>query len=86
MPIYEYACGGCGRDMEIWQKISEKPKKVCPECGAHKLERLISHTAFHLKGSGWYVTDYAKGKSAGNTASSTKSETKSDTSKSSASE
>lgn len=60
MPIYEYTCHGCGGDVEIWQKISEKPKKTCPTCGARKLERIISHTSFHLKGSGWYVTDYAK--------------------------
>ncbi len=64
MPIYEYGCAACGHEVEIWQKISEKPKRKCPHCGAMKLERLISNTSFHLKGSGWYVTDYAnKGKS-----------------------
>lgn len=60
MPIYEYACSNCGNELESWQKISEKPKKVCPVCHAHKLERLISNTSFKLKGTGWYVTDYAK--------------------------
>ncbi len=60
MPIYEYVCSSCGQELEAWQKISEKPKKVCPNCHAHKLERLISNTSFQLKGSGWYVTDYAK--------------------------
>ena len=60
MPIYEYACASCGSEVEVWQKISEKPKKVCPACGARKLERLISNTSFQLKGSGWYVTDYAR--------------------------
>lgn len=60
MPIYEYVCSSCGNELEAWQKISEKPKKVCPVCHAHKLERLISNTSFKLKGSGWYVTDYAK--------------------------
>jgi len=70
MPIYEYTCHGCGKEIEVWQKISEKPKKVCPECGAHKLERLISNTSFHLKGSGWYVTDYAKGSSGGGSSKS----------------
>lgn len=65
MPIYEYACSGCGHELEAWQKISERPKKVCPSCHARKLERLISNTSFQLKGTGWYVTDYAKkGKSA----------------------
>lgn len=65
MPIYEYTCHGCGHDVEIWQKISEKPKKACPDCGARKLERVISATSFHLKGSGWYVTDYANKGSSG---------------------
>lgn len=60
MPIYEYGCSSCGHELEAWQKISEKPKKVCPKCHARKLERLISNTSFQLKGSGWYVTDYAK--------------------------
>ena len=60
MPIYEYACSACGHQLEEMQKISEKPKKVCPSCHAHKLERLISNTSFQLKGTGWYVTDYAK--------------------------
>ncbi len=59
MPIYEYACSGCGHELEAWQKITEKPKKVCPICHARKLERLISNTSFQLKGTGWYVTDYA---------------------------
>ena len=60
MPIYEYGCSACGHEIEAWQKISEKPKKVCPKCHARKLERLISNTSFQLKGTGWYVTDYAK--------------------------
>ena len=72
MPIYEYACAACGQEVELWHKISEKPKKVCPECGARRLERLISNTSFQLKGSGWYVTDYArKGSSGGSTPSKT---------------
>jgi len=60
MPIYEYGCSSCGHELEAWQKIPDKPKKVCPKCHARKLERLISNTSFQLKGSGWYVTDYAK--------------------------
>lgn len=59
MPIYEYGCKKCGHELEEWQKISESPKKVCPNCGKRSLVRLISNTSFHLKGSGWYVTDYA---------------------------
>jgi putative FmdB family regulatory protein len=61
MPIYEYCCEHCGNELEAWQKITERPKKVCPVCGKHKLVRLISQTSFRLKGTGWYVTDYASG-------------------------
>jgi putative FmdB family regulatory protein len=58
MPIYEYNCKRCG-DFEITQRISEDPLKKCPTCGA-KVSKLISTSAFHLKGSGWYMTDYGK--------------------------
>ena len=58
MPIYEYNCKRCG-DFEITQRISEDPLKKCPTCGT-KVTKLISTSAFHLKGSGWYMTDYAK--------------------------
>ncbi len=59
MPIYEYRCSDCGKEMEVMQRITEEPLSVCPECkGA--LRRLISSTGFILKGSGWYVTDYAR--------------------------
>jgi putative FmdB family regulatory protein len=58
MPIYEYNCKRCG-DFEITQRISDDPLKKCPTCGA-KVTKLISPSAFHLKGSGWYVTDYGK--------------------------
>jgi putative FmdB family regulatory protein len=58
MPIYEYQCaGGCGQVVERWQKFSDAPLTVCPQCGG-SLEKLISSCAFHLKGSGWYVSDY----------------------------
>lgn len=59
MPIYEYKCGKCNGEMEIVHGINEKPRKKCPECGG-KLKRLISLNSFHLKGTGWYKTDYAK--------------------------
>ena len=65
MPIYEYRCKSCGAEVEMWQKITDKPAKTCPECGRRTLERLISSSSFHLKGSGWYVTDYGKSGSAG---------------------
>lgn len=58
MPIYEYQCGKCGEQHEIIQKFSESPKRKCPSCGALRLKKLISAPAFHLKGDGWYVTDF----------------------------
>ncbi|MGD2079654.1 MAG: zinc ribbon domain-containing protein [Nitrospirota bacterium] len=60
MPIYEYRCTGCGSEHEFIQKFSDPPREECPNCGG-KLEKLISNTSFVLKGSGWYVTDYASG-------------------------
>ena len=58
MPIYEYECAKCGHIHEKMQKISDKPLSKCPNCTG-KLHKLISQSSFHLKGSGWYVTDYA---------------------------
>ncbi len=58
MPIYEYECTKCGQHAEAFQKLSDKPLKTCSHCSG-KLQKLISQSAFHLKGSGWYVTDYA---------------------------
>ena len=63
MPIYEYECRGCGERHEFIQKFSESPKRKCPSCGKLRLRKLISAAAFHLKGDGWYVTDFRdKGK------------------------
>lgn len=59
MPIYEYQCSDCGKTFEIFQKISDEPLTQCKFCKG-RLEKLISNCAFHLKGSGWYVTDYKK--------------------------
>jgi putative FmdB family regulatory protein len=58
MPIYEYECSKCGRIDEVLQKFSDKPLAKCKHCSG-KLHKLISHSSFHLKGSGWYITDYA---------------------------
>jgi putative FmdB family regulatory protein len=58
MPIYEYQCAACGQVVERWQKISDSPLAECPGCGGG-LHKIISSCAFHLKGSGWYVTDYS---------------------------
>lgn len=57
MPIYEYRCQECGHEFERMQKFSDPPIEVCPTC-AGSVQKLISRSAFHLKGSGWYVTDY----------------------------
>jgi len=58
MPIYEYICKNCGHQMEEMQGINDEPLKKCPECGKNKLEKMLSAPAFHLKGTGWYVTDF----------------------------
>ncbi|MFH1994349.1 MAG: zinc ribbon domain-containing protein [Nitrospinota bacterium] len=58
MPIYEYRCKDCGDETEAIQGVSAKPLKRCAKCGG-KLAKLISQNAFHLKGAGWYKTDYA---------------------------
>jgi putative FmdB family regulatory protein len=59
MPLYEYACEACGRRTEALQRHSDPPLSVCPHCGG-KLKKLVSAPAFQFKGSGWYVTDYAR--------------------------
>lgn len=74
MPIYEYLCKKCGHKFERIQKFSDPLVKKCPECGG-KVEQVISAPAVQFKGSGWYVTDYAK---KGN--SSSKSDSKSESS------
>jgi len=58
MPIYEYQCKACGHEFEQIQKFSDAPLKKCSACGKDQLGKLISRSGFHLKGSGWYVTDY----------------------------
>ena len=60
MPIYEYKCEGCGETFEVIQKFADEPLTVHEKCGAH-VHRLMSAPSFRFKGSGWYVTDYAKG-------------------------
>jgi len=59
MPLYEYLCKKCGHVFEKIVKFSDKPIKKCPECGG-SVEQTISAPAVQFKGSGWYVTDYAK--------------------------
>jgi putative FmdB family regulatory protein len=70
MPNYEYLCKNCGHRFEQIRKFSDKQLRKCPECGG-VIEQVISAPAVQFKGSGWYVTDYAKkGASAGSSASS----------------
>ena len=73
MPIYEYQCDKCGEHFEVVQKFDDAPLKKCTSCGG-KLQKLISQSSFHLKGSGWYATDYAK-KSTGGDADGPKKDT-----------
>ncbi len=86
MPIYEYVCTKCGHEWDTIQKFSEKPLTTCPKCSKKSAKRKISAAAFHLKGSGWYVTDYKKDaggdsskKKDDGEASETKTEAKADT-------
>ena len=58
MPIYEYQCATCGT-IEVTQRITDKALSKCPTCKS-KVKRLISNTSFQLKGTGWYITDYAR--------------------------
>jgi putative FmdB family regulatory protein len=60
MPLYEYECEACGHRFEVIQKFSDSPIATCPKCGG-AVRKLQSAPAFQFKGTGWYVTDYAKG-------------------------
>ena len=64
MPIYEYRCDACHEEFEVTQKITEPALTACPKCDG-PVEKLISHSSFVLKGSGWYATDYARKKDGG---------------------
>lgn len=79
MPIYEYKCLQCSHEFEALQKFSDAPLGVCPKCNG-AVKKRVSATTFQLKGSGWYMTDYAKKSSSGPTkesSESSSSETKS---------
>lgn len=58
MPIYEYECASCHHEFELLEKINDPKTKTCPHCFKDTATRLISRSAFHLKGSGWYETDF----------------------------
>jgi putative FmdB family regulatory protein len=59
MPIYEYECQQCHQTTEAMQKFSDPPLTECPSCSG-PLKKMISQSSFHLKGTGWYVTDYSR--------------------------
>ena len=74
MPLYEYQCEACGHRFEVIQKFSDAPIAVCPKCGG-AVAKLLSSPAIQFKGSGWYITDYARaGKSDSANASTGKSD------------
>jgi|SRR5690349_347298 putative FmdB family regulatory protein len=60
MPLYEYECENCGKRFEQIQKFSDPPVESCPKCGGGPVRKLISPPAIQFKGSGWYITDYAR--------------------------
>ncbi len=72
MPLYEYECDACGHRFERIQKFSDPPVEKCPTCGG-KVRKLLSSPAIQFKGSGWYITDYAKKSGGGDSAKSTSS-------------
>jgi putative FmdB family regulatory protein len=84
MPVYEYKCNACGREFEVQQRMSDPELTDCEVCGKKALERLISRTAFSLKGGGWYKDLYSSAKPESKS-SETKTESKSDSSSSSSS-
>ena len=79
MPIYEYQCLQCGTRSEALQKMSDPPLTTCEACGGD-LKRLVSSPAVQFKGSGWYVTDYARRGGGKGAAGEGKGETKGDSS------
>ena len=85
MPLYEYECDACHQRFEKIQKYSDPPVEVCEKCGKGPVRKLFSSPAIQFKGSGWYVTDYAKksGTDAGKTGSSSSSSSESSSSSSS---
>jgi len=74
VPIYEYECGDCGKTFEVFLLSSDKPVKNCQFCQSENIKKLVSNCSFQLKGTGWYVTDYARKQGANNTAPGKKTE------------
>ena len=80
MPLYEYECEACAHRFERIQKFSDPPADTCPTCGKGPVRKLLSSPAIQFKGSGWYITDYAR-KGGSDKSSSTPSSSTSDSSK-----
>jgi putative FmdB family regulatory protein len=80
MPLYEYQCDACGQRFEMIQKFSDAPPDACRVCGKGPVQRLLSSPAIQFKGSGWYITDYAKksGSDAGSSSTPAKSDSSTD--------
>lgn len=87
MPLYEYECDACGARFELIRKFSDPPLETCRACGAAGIRKLLSSPAVQFKGTGWYVTDYAKksGSAPAGKAADTKAEAKSDSASTSSS-
>lgn len=77
MPIYEYECKECNKVIEICQSMSDAPLTICPECSG-SVKKIISQSAFHLKGGGWYADGYTNtsGKAGSSSSGTNTSETK----------
>jgi len=74
MPLYEYQCEACGQRFEIIQKFSDPHAETCKLCGKGPVHRLLSTPAIQFKGSGWYITDYAGGRSSAASAATSSNE------------
>ena len=80
MPLYEYLCRSCAHQFERIVKFSDAPLTTCPKCGKETIDQMISAPAVQFKGSGWYVTDYARKNSAGTSSESSGSDSGNDSS------
>ena len=78
MPIYAYRCTNCGFTMDVMRKMSDPVLSTCPECKTESFAKQLTAPSFHLKGSGWYATDFKGGKKSSETESEVKSEVKSE--------
>jgi putative FmdB family regulatory protein len=77
MPLYEYQCDACAHRFEVIQKFSDAPVDVCPKCGG-AVKKLLSSPAIQFKGTGWYITDYARSGKTDSASAPASSDTKTD--------